>query len=28
MNLLSHGKEIRHCWKAPIEQHNLRELYE
>ncbi|MBA0635763.1 hypothetical protein Godav_025799, partial [Gossypium davidsonii] len=24
----SHGKEIRHCWKAPIEQHNLRELYE
>ncbi|MBA0669543.1 hypothetical protein Goklo_024618, partial [Gossypium klotzschianum] len=28
INLLSHGTEIRHCWKAPIDQLNLRELYE
>ncbi|TYH66760.1 hypothetical protein ES332_D06G145400v1 [Gossypium tomentosum] len=24
----SHGTEIHHCWKTPIDQLNLRELYE
>ncbi|MBA0633620.1 hypothetical protein Godav_028955, partial [Gossypium davidsonii] len=28
INLLSHGTEIRRWWKAPIDQLNLKELYE